>query len=195
MSGSTSQTFLISSRHFFDGMRGGGKRGTIHRWLRNSPEFREELDRRREEVVESALSSFKSYVLKAVATLGELLDSEDEKVRRAASKDILAHVLRVRESEAMQASLRRQAERVVVQDPPSAHSDDTENSPTQGRKTTMDKALEEKLEIIQTAAEDGCDCDSTLLSLEIQDLSNMVLLLQEDVAVIRQALTCSTVGS
>ena len=76
----------------------GVTRGTLHRWM-NDPAFRDELTRRRNEIVDTALDTFKSYVLKAVSTLGGLLDSDDEKVRRAASKDILAFVMHVRESE------------------------------------------------------------------------------------------------
>ena len=82
----------------------GVGRTTVFRWL-NQPEFREELRRRRNEIVDCALDTFKVYVLRAVETLARLLDSEDEKVARLAAKDVLAFVLKTRELQELEGRL------------------------------------------------------------------------------------------
>ena len=74
----------------------GVGRSTLHRWLIQA-EFREELTRRRDAIVDAAMDTFKVYVCRAVDTLAKLLDSENEKLRRLAAKDILEYVFRVRE--------------------------------------------------------------------------------------------------
>lgn len=84
----------------------GVSRSTIHRWL-NEEGFREELRRRRNAIADAALDTFKVYVLRAVDTLSGLLDSENEKVRRLAAKDILEYVYRVREQQEIEARLVR----------------------------------------------------------------------------------------
>ena len=81
-------------------------RGTLHRWL-NEEHFRDELRRRRNAIADAALDTFKVYVLRSVDTLSGLLDSENEKVRRLAAKDILEYVFRVREQQEFESRLAR----------------------------------------------------------------------------------------
>ena len=84
----------------------GVGRTTVHRWL-NDEDFRDELRRRRTAIADAALDTFKVYVLRSVDTLSGLLDSENEKVRRLAAKDILEYVFRVREQQEIESRLAR----------------------------------------------------------------------------------------
>lgn len=73
-------------------------RSTAHRWLQER-QFREELTRRRNTMMEETLGALKSHTAKAGEHLIKLLDSENEWVCRQACKDILGYALRVREIE------------------------------------------------------------------------------------------------
>ena len=76
----------------------GVGRSTAHRWLQE-PVFRAELTRQRNAMMEETLGSLKSYTAKATEQLINLLDSENEWVRRQTCKDILGYAFKVREIE------------------------------------------------------------------------------------------------
>ena len=65
---------------------------TIHRWLQN-PAFAAELAMWQQEVVESARLKLTNHMMHAVDVLGELLDSQNDGIRRQAARDILSLVL------------------------------------------------------------------------------------------------------
>lgn len=68
-----------------------------YEWLKK-PHFKEEMDRLRNELVESALDQLKVNSCKAVATLAKLLDKDDSpSVQRSAANDILNQVVKFRE--------------------------------------------------------------------------------------------------
>jgi len=68
-----------------------------YEWLKK-PQFKEEINRLRNELVESALNQLKVNSCKAVATLARLLDKDDSpSVQRSAANDILNQVLKFRE--------------------------------------------------------------------------------------------------
>lgn len=72
-------------------------RETFYRWLKE-PLFKSELERLRSEIVNEAINCLKISTTKAATTLTNLLDREDcPAVQRAASNDILGHVMRFME--------------------------------------------------------------------------------------------------
>jgi hypothetical protein len=72
--------------------RSGVGRTTIHRWLQN-PVFVAELAMWQQDVVERARLKLANHMVHAVDVLGELLDSENDSIRRQAARDILGLVL------------------------------------------------------------------------------------------------------
>lgn len=76
-------------------------RATIYRWLEDQ-DFRARLKERRSAVLESAIESIKACTSKAVETLADLMDSQDERIRRLASKDMVDYGLRVKEVQSLE---------------------------------------------------------------------------------------------
>ena len=69
---------------------------TLYTWLKE-PEFKGELDRQRNEIVEAAFGMIAANIEKAVSTLVGLLDTGDERIRRLTANDIISHFLKRRE--------------------------------------------------------------------------------------------------
>ncbi len=69
---------------------------TIYEWLKD-PVFSQELNRRRNQLVEESLDRLKNYVNKSAETLGALLDDANPQIRRGAANDILNHVMKFKE--------------------------------------------------------------------------------------------------
>lgn len=82
----------------------GISRQTGHRWLK-CPEFRAALERERDKLFSDALATIKSHVNTAATKLGELLATDDDRVRRLACNDIIGHALRIREIEGIERRL------------------------------------------------------------------------------------------
>ena len=76
----------------------GVGRSTAHRWLKD-PVFRAELARQRDAVLSETMDSVKTHASRAMAELAELLDTEDDRLRRLICNDILGHAMKVRELE------------------------------------------------------------------------------------------------
>jgi response regulator RpfG family c-di-GMP phosphodiesterase len=73
--------FLISCPKQEEACRGAGvTRETVHTWMKD-PVFREELEEQREAVFSEALNTRKQSANQAVATLRNLLNSENESIR------------------------------------------------------------------------------------------------------------------
>jgi len=68
---------------------------------------------RRDAIADAALDTFKTYILRAVDTLAKLLEAEDERVRRAAAKDIIDFTFRVRETQDIERRLSRLEEKTA----------------------------------------------------------------------------------
>ena len=68
----------------------------IYEWLKD-PEFKSELEKQRNQVVETAMNLLKMNTTRAAESLGELLSSPNELVKRGAANDILNHVAKFRE--------------------------------------------------------------------------------------------------
>lgn len=71
-------------------------RTTVYRHLQDKA-FRDELKRRRNQLADAVVDSFKAHSLKALDTLVGLLDSDNEGVRRKVANDVLGYVFRGRE--------------------------------------------------------------------------------------------------
>lgn len=76
----------------------GVSRTTIYRWLED-PFFKYELDRWREEAKEEAILALKGMLIQSVQAVGELLQSDDERVRLGAARLALTYGFRVMEDQ------------------------------------------------------------------------------------------------
>jgi len=72
-------------------------RPTVYRWLQD-PDFAAELKQKRDAMLDSAIESIKSHSGKAADTLAGMLQSNDERIRRMAAKDLLDYAFRVLEN-------------------------------------------------------------------------------------------------
>lgn len=79
-------------------------RSTAQRWLRD-PAFKAALSSIRQQSMEDAMNSVHSYTAKAVEGLVQLMDSQNEWLRRMACLDILSRSLKIREVEAVEERL------------------------------------------------------------------------------------------
>lgn len=88
---------LLSEYRQSDALKQAGiSRVTLNRWMKQEA-FRDELKRRRNEIVEQAFDRLKVTMTKAANVLAGLLDSENEFLRRLSANDIITHVLKARE--------------------------------------------------------------------------------------------------
>jgi hypothetical protein len=78
----------------------GVGRTAAYGWLKN-PDFRDELNRLRDNALSDALTHIKTYTTQAVDQLALLMKSEDERIRRQACNDILSHALNIRTKETL----------------------------------------------------------------------------------------------
>ena len=76
-------------------------RTTFYEWLKN-PEFKAELDRKREEIATEAFGVLSQSLTKAVETLVGLLDNADDRLKRLAAKDIIDFIVRHKENEELE---------------------------------------------------------------------------------------------
>ena len=82
----------------------GLSRTTAYTWLKQ-PAFEQELRRQRDAVLSEALAGVKTLAARAVAELARLMDATDDRLRRQACNDILAHALRFRDIEDLERRL------------------------------------------------------------------------------------------
>ncbi|VGO16692.1 hypothetical protein PDESU_05283 [Pontiella desulfatans] len=68
----------------------------IYRWLQESKPFRDELRSRQMALADAAMSNLLSHMQKAVDTLIDLLESDKPTVRRAAARDLLDMVFKLK---------------------------------------------------------------------------------------------------
>lgn len=88
-------------------------RSALYKWLKDEA-FNTELQRQRDEVVNSALDRFKGAISKAVEELIKLTGAQREEVRRLACNDIITHTLKTLEIEDIEQRLEK-VERVVLE--------------------------------------------------------------------------------
>jgi len=88
-------------------------RTTFYEWLKDK-NFRVELKRQRDEVVNQALETLKFSLTKAVKQLVELMDSKKEMIRRWASKDVIDYSFKAMELQDFEGRLEK-IERIILE--------------------------------------------------------------------------------
>jgi ACT domain-containing protein len=74
-------------------------RGAYYVWLKDDELFKDELERRRNEIVESSMEKLRCLMDKAVNKLDSLLTSENEEVARKAANAIIEYSLKWNEAQ------------------------------------------------------------------------------------------------
>ena len=97
--------FLLEAPSIEEGCkRAKVSKATVYGWLKEEA-FREELRKRREEVVRAALETLKANVSKATETLIKLLDSEKEGIRARVAEDIIEFTQKAMEFEDLESRI------------------------------------------------------------------------------------------
>ena len=94
--------------------RAGVSKVTVYDWLKQE-NFRQELKRQRDELIERALDSLKANVTRATETLVKLLDSKSEPIRARAAEDIIEFAQKAIEHEELEKRIEALEERLVQQ--------------------------------------------------------------------------------
>jgi hypothetical protein len=103
---------LLASPTYTEACKAGRvSRNTLYEWLRQPP-FKDELAKRRDELVEEGFTLLSQSVVRAVETLVGLLDGSDVRVRRLAAKDILDQHVKFKELADLSARIERIEERL-----------------------------------------------------------------------------------
>lgn len=88
-------------------------RTTFYAWLKDD-DFKAELKRQRNEIIQNALDRLKSAITKAVEELIKLTNAKREEVRRLACNDIITHTLKSIEVEEIEERLDK-VERIILE--------------------------------------------------------------------------------
>ena len=94
--------------------RAGVSKVTVYDWLKQE-NFRQELKRQRDELIERALDSLKANVTRATETLVKLLDSKSEPIRARAAEDIIEFAQKAIEHEELEKRIQALEERLLQQ--------------------------------------------------------------------------------
>lgn len=106
-------SLILSAKTLEEGCRQADiSKQTFYNWMVN-PDFKDELTRQRNEVIQEGLSNLKTSIKKAVAVLMDCLNSKDESVKRRAANDLLTHCLRLREIEEVEDRLQALEEIII----------------------------------------------------------------------------------
>ena len=81
-------------------------RNTLHRWMRD-PEFREALEDVRREAAELARNQMGGLLVKAIATLSDVMDSPNDRARTDAARTAVYAILKAEEYKNIEQSLER----------------------------------------------------------------------------------------
>jgi transposase len=87
---------------------------TVYEWLKQE-NFRQELKRQRDELIERALDNLKANVSKATETLVKLLDSKSEPIRARAAEDIIEFAQKAIEHEELEKRIEALEARIIQQ--------------------------------------------------------------------------------
>jgi transposase len=97
--------YLLSSPSIEDGCkRARVGKTTVYEWLKEG-NFRQELKRRRDEMIGRALDSLKANIAKATETLVKHLDSDKEAISIRAAESIIEFAKQAREHEELEARI------------------------------------------------------------------------------------------
>ena len=81
-------------------------RSTLHRWMRD-PEFRDALEDVRREAAELARNQMSGLLVKAIATLSDVMDSSNDRARTDAARTVVYAILKAEEYKNIEQSLER----------------------------------------------------------------------------------------
>lgn len=88
---------LIGCHTVEDAARKAGiSKNTLYTWMKQE-EFSQAISEARRELFDRAMHKLMYVSMKAVITLEKLLDAQSESVRRAASNDVLGHIVKYKE--------------------------------------------------------------------------------------------------
>jgi hypothetical protein len=87
---------------------------TVYAWLKQE-NFRQQLKRQRDELIERALDNLKANVSKATETLVNLLSSKSEPIRARAAEDIIEFAQKAIEHEELEKRIEALEARIVQQ--------------------------------------------------------------------------------
>ncbi len=88
---------ILAARTYDEGCKAAGiSKATFYTWMQDEA-FKAELERRRNELVETAFAMVTQNVEKVVSTLVALLDAADDRVKRLTANDIIATFLKQEE--------------------------------------------------------------------------------------------------
>ncbi|TKJ34766.1 MAG: hypothetical protein CEE38_16535 [Planctomycetes bacterium B3_Pla] len=97
--------FLVTSPTFTEGCEKAKiNKTTLYKWLK-SPEFKAELDRRRDDVAAEAFGVLTQNLTKAVESLVGLLDHQDDRLKRLTAKDVIDFIIRHKENDDLEKRL------------------------------------------------------------------------------------------
>ena len=106
---------LLGSANYTEACKKGrGSRDTLYQWLRE-PEFKTELQRRREELAAQGYALLSQSVRKAIETLVGLLNTWDDRLKRLAANDVARHFLKYKELRELEDRLAAIEERLETQ--------------------------------------------------------------------------------
>ena len=104
---------IVSCSTYTEGVRKAGiSRKTFYRWL-ETPEFKAELDRQRDEIAAEAFGVLTQSLTQAVEALVSLLDNKDDRLKRLAAKDVIDFIIRHKENEDLDERLKEVEKRLV----------------------------------------------------------------------------------
>lgn len=96
---------ILASATYTEGMEKAKiSRKTLYEWLKQ-PEFKEELERQRDEIAAAAFRVLENGLSKAITALIGLLDIQDSRLKRLVCNDIIEHFLRRKEIEDLEKRL------------------------------------------------------------------------------------------
>lgn len=97
---------LLTGSKVVDACRDGKvTRQAYYLWLKDDQYFQDELERRRNEVVESSMERLRGLMDKSVSKLAELVDNENPEVARKSAGQILEYSLKWSENKDIEGQL------------------------------------------------------------------------------------------
>jgi len=106
--------YLVGARSFEDGCRRAKlSKSTLYAWFRNE-NFKSELERTRQEVIEEALGRLKSGVTNAIDGLLGLVQDKEKWIKLRACEKVIDLFMKVREVEELEGRLEK-IERIILE--------------------------------------------------------------------------------
>jgi len=105
---------ILSSSSVEEGCKKSGiSRTTFYAWLKDD-EFKTELKRQRDEIIQDAFDRLKCAITKATIELIKLMDSSREDIKRLACRDIIEYALKSIEIDDIEQKLDR-VEKIILE--------------------------------------------------------------------------------